>query len=82
MLVMLCSSHCSAGTDDDEFAAESASYQPKDEFDVDMSVVKSKQFPMTPCTVKDAVLALDYIDHPFYVFRNSATKEVSTITNC
>ena len=73
-------SNCSAGND--EFADESAAYEePADAFDVDMSVVKSKKFEMTPCTVKDAVLALDYIDHPFYVFRNSATKEVSATTN-
>ncbi|KAG5193143.1 ribosomal protein rpS22, plastidal [Tribonema minus] len=46
---------------------------------VDMSVVKSKSFPMPPCTVEDAVTALEYIDHDFYVFRNSATSEVNVV---
>ncbi|KAG5189344.1 ribosomal protein S30Ae/sigma 54 modulation protein [Tribonema minus] len=46
---------------------------------VDMSVVKKKEFPMPPCTVEDAVVAMAYIDHDFYVFRNSATGEINVV---
>jgi putative sigma-54 modulation protein len=46
---------------------------------VDMSIVKRKSFPMPPCTVEDAIIALEYIDHDFYVFRNSESGEVNVV---
>ena len=50
-----------------------------DPFNVDMSVVKPKSFPMPPITVEEAVLCLYYIDHPFYVFRNKDTNEINVV---
>ena len=47
---------------------------------VDMSVVKTKSFPMEPITAAEAVLCLDYIDHNFYVFKNKdAGNKVSVV---
>ena len=43
------------------------------------AVVREKRFPMPPMSVQDAVLCLEYIDHDFYVFRDSATSEVSVV---
>ncbi len=34
------------------------------------SGVRPKKFPMPPISVEEAVGALEFIDHPFYVFRN------------
>jgi len=45
----------------------------------DYSLVKTKAFPMQAMSVADAAFCLEYIDHPFYVFRNSATNEVSVL---
>jgi putative sigma-54 modulation protein len=43
------------------------------------SMMKPKEFAMPPITVEQAVENLNYIDHPFYVFRNEATNEVNVI---
>jgi len=43
------------------------------------SVVKQKSFNMDPMSVEEAALCLDYIDHSFYVFRNSASGEISVL---
>jgi len=32
-----------------------------------------------PISVKEAIFALDYIDHDFYVFRDDETNEVSVV---
>mmetsp|Transcript_10091 Transcript_10091/g.18179 ORF Transcript_10091/g.18179 Transcript_10091/m.18179 type:complete len:207 (+) Transcript_10091:29-649(+) len=42
-------------------------------------IVKKKSFPMPAQTVEEAVLCLEYIDHPFYVFRNKETKEINVV---
>lgn len=42
-------------------------------------VVKKKSFPVPRQTVAEAVLCLDYIDHDFYVFRNSETGEINIV---
>jgi len=45
----------------------------------DVSVVRRKKFPMPPISIEDATLCLDYLDHDFYVFRNSETKEINVV---
>lgn len=42
-------------------------------------VVREKSFPMPPMTVEEAVLCLEYIDHPFYVFRNKDTDIINVV---
>ena len=33
----------------------------------------------TPVSIKEAIFALDYIDHDFYVFRDEETNEISVV---
>ena len=33
----------------------------------------------TPISIKEAIFALDYIDHDFYVFRDEDSNEVSVV---
>mmetsp|Transcript_97497 Transcript_97497/g.157237 ORF Transcript_97497/g.157237 Transcript_97497/m.157237 type:complete len:261 (-) Transcript_97497:589-1371(-) len=47
--------------------------------DTDMTVVKEKQFAMSPISTKEAVLCLEYLDHDFYVYRNAATSKISVV---
>lgn len=45
----------------------------------DMTVVKKKSFAMAPITTEEAVLCLEYLDHDFYVYKNSANNKVSVV---
>jgi len=42
-------------------------------------IVKKKEFPMPPMSVEDALECLDFLDHDFYVFRNSASGEINVV---
>jgi len=42
-------------------------------------VVKRKVFPMPLQTVEEAVLCCEYVDHPFYIFRNAETNEFALV---
>tara|TARA_B100000524_G_scaffold333358_1_gene221151 strand:+ start:439 stop:879 length:441 start_codon:yes stop_codon:yes gene_type:complete len=42
-------------------------------------VVREKSFPMPPMSVDEATLCLEYIDHPFYVFRNAETDIINVV---
>lgn len=43
-------------------------------------ITKIKSFDLSkPISVKEAIFALDYIDHDFYVFRDAATSEISVV---
>jgi putative sigma-54 modulation protein len=44
-----------------------------------MNMVRPKKFPMPPITLDEAIGALEYIDHPFYVFRNKETNEINVV---
>lgn len=37
---------------------------------IPLEVIRPKLFPMPPISLEDALVAFEYIDHPFYVFRN------------
>lgn len=42
-------------------------------------VVKRKVFPMPLQTVEEAVLCCEYVDHPWYLFRNAASGEICLV---
>jgi len=35
------------------------------------------QFAMNPITTEEAILCLEYLDHDFYVYKNSANNKIS-----
>lgn len=43
------------------------------------AVVKKKVFPMPLQSVEEAVLCCEYVDHPWYLFRNAETGEISLV---
>jgi len=47
--------------------------------EVDMKVVKKKQFAMSPISTEEAVLCLEYLDHDFYVYKNKENNKVSVV---
>lgn len=65
---------------DDQSAVEEA--EEADEF-IDPeapTVTKIKSFDLSkPISVNEAIFALDYIDHDFYVFRDSETNEINVV---
>jgi putative sigma-54 modulation protein len=46
--------------------------------DVDLDAVKRKVFKMPPISLEEAITSLEYIDHPFFVFRNKVRSRVVT----
>lgn len=42
-------------------------------------IVKRKVFPMPLQTVEEAVLCCEYVDHPWYLFRNAESKEIGLV---
>jgi putative sigma-54 modulation protein len=43
-------------------------------------ITKVKSFDLsTPISIKEAIFALDYIDHDFYVFRDEETNEINVV---
>jgi len=62
--------------DGDEAPADSEDYE-----DPEQAVVtKVKSFDLSkPISIKEAIFALDYIDHDFYVFRDEESNEVSVV---
>lgn len=43
------------------------------------AVVKRKVFPMPLQTVEEAVLCCEYVDHPFYIFKNADTNQFALV---
>jgi hypothetical protein len=39
----------------------------------------SLQFAMDPISTEDAVLCLEYLDHDFYVYKNSENNKISVV---
>lgn len=47
--------------------------------EMDVAAVKRKVFAMPPITLDEAIASLEYVDHPFFVFRNKDSGEVNVI---
>jgi putative sigma-54 modulation protein len=45
----------------------------------DTSIVKTKQFSVTPMSPEDAVLQLELVGHDFFVFRNAETEIINVV---
>ncbi|MFD0714971.1 ribosome hibernation-promoting factor, HPF/YfiA family [Paenibacillus sp. GCM10027626] len=60
------------------FKDEGAAVQVMDEED-DMELVRTKRFTMKPMDVEEAILQMNMVGHSFFVFANSATKEVNVV---
>lgn len=43
------------------------------------TIIKKKTFPMPAISVDEALMYLNLIDHPFYVFRNKETMEINVV---
>lgn len=59
-----------------------AAFEPvfKPEDDVTKAVTKVKSFQLDKAiSLEEAIFALDYVDHDFYVFRNQATDQISVV---
>jgi putative sigma-54 modulation protein len=69
--------------DEDEDITSTSSSTSNDDNFVDPYepvVTKIKSFDLSkPISVKEAIFALDYIDHDFYVFRDEETNEISVV---
>ncbi len=50
----------------------------RDEED-DLELVRTKKFNLKPMDVEEAILQMNLVGHNFYVFANSATKEISVV---
>jgi ribosome hibernation promoting factor len=59
---------------DGGLAAESAPVE-EDE----TTIVKTKQFPVTPMSPEEAVLQLELVGHDFFVFRNAETDTINVV---
>lgn len=49
------------------------------EEDVDIDIVRTKQFNLKPMDAEEAVLQMDLLGHNFFVFQNSATHDVNVV---
>jgi len=45
----------------------------------DLELVRTKRFNLKPMDVEEAILQMNLVGHNFYMFANSATKEVSVV---
>jgi len=60
------------------FKDDSAPVRVLDQED-EMELVRTKRFTMKPMNVEEAILQMDMVGHSFFVFANSATKEVNVV---
>jgi putative sigma-54 modulation protein len=47
--------------------------------DVEFNVVRTKRFALQPMTIDEAILQMNLLDHPFYMFRNVDTEEICVV---
>jgi ribosome hibernation promoting factor len=61
---------------DGGLAAEAAPIEIEED---DTTIVKTKQFPVTPMSPEEAVLQLELVGHDFFVFRNADTETINVV---
>ena len=61
---------------DGGLAAESAPVEVEED---ETTIVKTKQFPVTPMSAEEAVLQLELVGHDFFVFRNADTETINVV---
>ena len=61
---------------DGGLAAESAPVEVEED---ETTIVKTKQFPVTPMSPEEAVLQLELVGHDFFVFRNAETDTINVV---
>ena len=47
--------------------------------DTEFNVVRTKRFALEPMTIDEAILQMNLLDHPFYMFRNADTEETCVV---
>lgn len=62
----------------EDFGGTSVSTLARDEED-DLELVRTKKFNLKPMNVEEAILQMNLVGHNFYVFANSATKDISVV---
>ncbi len=60
-----------------DYLSEEQFSEPEEESDY--KVLKSKQFPVKPMEVEEAILQMNLIGHQFYMFRNFDTNEINVV---
>lgn len=63
---------------DNAFMNDSSSDE-SDEEETEFRIVRTKQFPVKPMDVEEAVLQMNMLGHQFYMFRNMHTNEINVV---
>ena len=67
------------GTRSMQRGAQPVAVVAEDEEDVDIDIVRVKQFDLKPMDAQEAVLQMDMLGHNFFVFQNSETRDVNVV---
>ncbi len=62
-----------------EMIAENERPLPKADQAEEYTVVKTKHFTVKPMDIQEAIMQMNMVNHDFFVFRDSATEEVSVV---
>lgn len=62
----------------EDFGSGNISTLARDEED-DLELVRTKKFSLKPMDVEEAILRMNMVGHNFFVFNNSANKEISVV---
>lgn len=63
----------------DNYLPESITDQQPVKEEQEYSVIKTKNFPVKPIDVEEAILQMNMIGHQFYMFRNQDTDEINVV---
>ena len=63
----------------DQDSPEPQPFVVEDEEDIDVRIVRTKQFQMKPMEAEEAALQMELLDHDFYVFTSADSSEINVI---